>query len=77
MRFQYKDFVIDATPDFSLGEFWAHARIAPGSLNSEKQPWIVDQNDLKHCPHEAAAIEHAVTWAREWIDAGSSCDQTV
>ncbi len=75
MLFQYKGFVVDATPDFSLGEFWARARIAPGALNVPQQPWTVDQPDLGHFSREALAIEHAITWAREWVDARKGSDQ--
>jgi hypothetical protein len=40
--------VIDATPDFSLGVFSAHARAAPGAFNEQRHPSAIDQPDIGH-----------------------------
>ncbi|CAH2778782.1 MAG: hypothetical protein CBARDMAM_0970 [uncultured Caballeronia sp.] len=70
MRFQYKHFVIDAMPDFSLGEFWTYVRIAPGTLNEAEapQPVVINELDIGSFSQESAAVEHAISWARDWID---------
>ena len=68
MRFQYKRFVIDAAPDLVSGQFWAHARIAPGALNEDEQPPLIDQREIGCFSQESLAVEHAINWARGWID---------
>lgn len=68
MRFQYRHFVIDATPDVSNGEFWARARIAPGVLAGQAERCVIDQSDIGRFSREALAVEYAVNWATQWID---------
>jgi len=54
MEFAYRGWVIDATPEFSLGQFFAHARIirvspdddADTGLHIERnRAWFDDQNE--------------------------------
>ncbi|SIO45838.1 hypothetical protein SAMN05444168_4715 [Paraburkholderia phenazinium] len=68
MRFQYKHFVIDATPDLASGQFWARARIAPGALNEDEQPPLIDQREIGRFSQKSLAVEHAINWARSWIE---------
>jgi hypothetical protein len=60
--------VIDATPDLSSGKFGAHARIAPGALNEGAQPLVIDQPQIGCFSEASLAVEHAVNWARGWVD---------
>ncbi|WP_147329574.1 hypothetical protein [Paraburkholderia sp. DHOC27] len=68
MRFQYRRWTINATPDISDGGFRAHARISPGMLSGEEYLPVIDQADLGHFSREALAVEHAINWAMIWID---------
>ncbi|SDR51520.1 hypothetical protein SAMN05443245_6951 [Paraburkholderia fungorum] len=68
MRFQYKRWIIDATPDIFEGKFQARARVAPGNLADDIQPDLIDETDLGCFAREALAVEHAINWAIAWID---------
>lgn len=69
MRFHYKGFWIDPTPDRVSGDYVAHGRVvaddaAPGVESSG----IVDLIDLGRFAEESLAMEHAVDQAVKWID---------
>jgi hypothetical protein len=68
MRYTYKDFAIDATPDFSLGRFFARARITCNRCGGENDGETHDLRDLGHFEAERDAVVFARVWAVSWID---------
>jgi hypothetical protein len=64
MRYAHKGFAIDATPDFSLGTFFARARITCNRCDSETH----DLRDLGQFAAEKDAVAFARVWAISWID---------
>ena len=69
MEFKYRGWVIDPTPDFSLGRFFAHARLIHGSPDDDA---VDAEMHIEHIPawfdNEDEAIQVARQWAIEWID---------
>jgi hypothetical protein len=68
MRYAYKDFTIDATPDFSLGRFFARARIIRDRSAGKNEGETYDLRDLAECDIERDAITFAHMRAVSWID---------
>jgi len=69
MKYEYGGWVIDATPDFSLGQFFAHARIIRASPDDDVDTEMHIERNLAWFETEDEAIEVARQWAIDWIDA--------
>lgn len=69
MEFEYRGWVIDATPDFSLGQFFAHARLIRASPDDDTDTEMHIERNLAWFENQDEAIEVARQWAIEWIDA--------
>lgn len=70
MHFCYRACVINATPEFSLGRYFAHARIEQSQDLSEFGAFgSYDSGDLGDFATEADAVAFAQSWAIEWIEA--------
>ncbi|WP_168794312.1 hypothetical protein [Paraburkholderia aromaticivorans] len=69
MKYEYGGWVIDATADFSLGQFFAHARIIRTSPDDDVDTEMHIERNLAWFETEDEAIEVARQWAIEWIDA--------
>jgi hypothetical protein len=68
MEYEYGGWIIDATPAFSLGKFFAHARLARSSPESNIDTEMHIERDLAWFDTEAEAIQVARKWAVAWID---------
>ena len=69
MEFEYRGWVIDPAPDFSLGRFFAHARLIHGSPDDDADVEMHIERNLAWFDNEDEAIQVARRWAIEWIDA--------
>lgn len=69
MKYEYGGWVIDATPEFSLGQFFAHARIVRASPDDDVDTEMHIGRNLAWFETEDEAIEVARQWAIDWIDA--------
>jgi hypothetical protein len=69
MEFEYRGWVIDATPDFSLGQFFAHVRIMRASPDDDADAEMHIERNLAWFDNEDEAIQVARQRAIEWIDA--------
>jgi hypothetical protein len=69
MEYEYGGWFINAIPDFSLGKFFAHARLTPSSPESNVDTEMHIERNLAWFDNEDEAIEVARQWAIEWIDA--------
>ncbi|MEW9585033.1 hypothetical protein ABQJ48_26415 [Paraburkholderia sp. DGU8] len=69
MEFEYRGWVIDATPEFSLGQFFAHARLVRASSGDDVEPEMHIERNLAWFDDQDEAIELARQWAIEWVDA--------
>jgi hypothetical protein len=69
VEFKYRGWVIDPTPDFSLGRFFAHARLIRGSPDDDADAEMHIERNLAWFDNEDEAIHVAHRWAIEWIDA--------
>ena len=69
MEYEYGGWFINAIPDFSLGKFFAHARLTPGSPESNVDTEMHIERNLAWFDSEDEAIQVARQWAIEWIDA--------
>ncbi|SFU25994.1 hypothetical protein SAMN05192563_104517 [Paraburkholderia aspalathi] len=67
MQCGYRGWTIDATPEFSLGKFFAHARLVRVSADDEVEGEMHVERDLSYFDTEDEAIEVAQQWAFEWI----------
>jgi hypothetical protein len=67
MKCGYRGWIIDATPDFSFGKFFARARLVriPADETTDGEMHI--ERDLSYFDTEDEAIEAAQQWAFEWI----------
>lgn len=74
MQCGYRGWIIDATPDFSLGKFFAHARLVRVSTDDGVEGEMHIERDLSYFETEDEAIEVAQQWAFEWI---CECDGNV
>ena len=69
MKFKYRGWVIDPTPDFSLGQFFAHARLIRRSPDDDAGTEMHIERNIAWFDNEDEAIQLARKWAIEWIDA--------
>lgn len=69
MKYEYGGWLIDATPEFSLGQFFAHARIIRALPDDDADTEMHIERNLAWFDSEDEAIELARQWAMEWIDA--------
>ncbi|MCP2091339.1 UNVERIFIED_ORG: hypothetical protein J2Y81_007426 [Paraburkholderia sediminicola] len=67
MKCGYRGWIIDATPDFSLGKFFAHARLVRVSSDDDVDGEMHIERDLSYFDTEDEAIEVAQQWAFAWI----------
>jgi hypothetical protein len=72
MEYEYRGWVIDATPDFSLGRFFAHARLIRASPDDDADAEMHIERNLAWFDNEDEAIEVARQSAIEWIVARDS-----
>lgn len=59
MKCGYRGWIIDATPDFSLGKFFAHARLVRVSSDLDVDSEMHIERDLSYFDTEDEAIEVA------------------
>jgi hypothetical protein len=59
----YKGCAIDATPDFSLGKFFARARMTRASADADADAEIHTARDLAWFDSEDEAIQFGYQWA--------------
>jgi len=69
MEFEYRGWVIDATPDFLLGQFFARARLIRGSSDDDADAEMHIERNVAWFDNQDEAIEVARQRAIEWIDA--------
>ncbi|WP_206996544.1 hypothetical protein [Trinickia mobilis] len=71
MEFKYRGWVIDPTPDFSLGRFFAHARLIRASTDNDDgaDAEMHIERNLSWFDNEDEAVQVAHEWSIEWIDA--------
>lgn len=67
MKCGYRGWIIDATPDFSLGKFFAHARLVRASPDEDADGELHIERDLSWFDTEDEAIRVAQQWAFAWI----------
>ncbi|MGQ7932382.1 hypothetical protein [Paraburkholderia sp. D1E] len=67
MQCGYRGWIIDATPDFSLGKFFAHARLVRVSTDDEANSEVHIERDLSYFDTEEEAIQVAQDLAYAWI----------
>ena len=67
MKCGYRGWIIDAAPDFSLGKFFAHARLVRVSSDDDVEGEMHIERDLSYFDTEDEAIEVAQQWAFAWI----------
>lgn len=76
MEYEYGGWIIDATPDFSLGKFFAHARLSRSSPENDVGTEKHIERDLAWFDTEAEATQVAHRWALAWIDKRESSAAT-
>ncbi|MGF6998882.1 hypothetical protein [Paraburkholderia sp. GAS32] len=59
MEFEYRGWVIDATPDFWFGQFFAHARVIRASPVDDADAEMHIERDLARFDNQDEAIEVA------------------
>ncbi|WP_201762785.1 hypothetical protein [Paraburkholderia hospita] len=69
MKFGYSGWVVDATADFSLGQFFAYARLIRGSPDDEADAEMHIERNIAWFDNEEEATLVARQSAIEWIDA--------
>ncbi|WP_216673519.1 hypothetical protein [Paraburkholderia solitsugae] len=75
MQCGYRGWIIDATPDFSLGKYFAHARLVRASSDDQVDVEMHIERDLSYFDTEDEAIEVAQQWAFAWVcERGGSVD---
>jgi hypothetical protein len=67
MKCGYCGWIIDATPEFSLGKFFAHARLVRSSPDEDVDGDMHIERNLSWFDTEEEAIEAAQQWAFVWI----------
>ncbi|MFM0699544.1 hypothetical protein [Paraburkholderia sediminicola] len=67
MECGYRGWIIDATPDFSLGKYFADARLVRVSTDDDVDGEMHIERDLAYFDTEDEAIELAQQWAFAWI----------
>ncbi|TDN61391.1 hypothetical protein [Paraburkholderia sp. BL10I2N1] len=69
MECGYRGWIIDATPNFSIGKFFAHARLVHASTDDDAADCEMHiERNLAWCDTEEEATEVAQQWAFEWIN---------
>ncbi|NPT45591.1 hypothetical protein GNZ12_30575 [Paraburkholderia sp. 1N] len=68
MEFEYRGWVIDATPDFLLGQFFAHARLIRASPDDDADAEMHIERNLAWFENQDDAIQAAYQCAIVWID---------
>lgn len=68
MQYKHGGWNIDATPDFSLGKFFARARLTRTSPGNNGDSEIHVGRDLAWFDSEDEAVQFARRWAIAWID---------
>jgi hypothetical protein len=68
MLYEYGGWIIDATPDFSFGKFFAHARLTRVSSEDGEEPEMHIERDIAWFESEGLAVQFAHQWAIAWID---------
>jgi hypothetical protein len=69
MKYEYGGWIIDATAEFSLGQFFARARLIRLSPDDEADAEMHIERNLAWLENEDEAIQVARRWAIQWIDA--------
>ena len=67
MKCGYRGWIIDATPDFSLGKFFARARLVRVSSDDNVEGEMHIERDIAWFDTEDEAIQTAQEWAFAWI----------
>jgi hypothetical protein len=67
MNCGYRGWIIDATPDFSFGKFFAHARLVRAPTDNDVDGEMHIERNLSWFDTEDEAIEVAQQWAFAWI----------
>ncbi|MFM0731107.1 hypothetical protein PQQ52_11515 [Paraburkholderia sediminicola] len=67
MQCGYRGWIIDATPSFSLGKFFAHARLVRVSADDDVDGEMHIERHLSYFDTKDEAIEVAQDWAFAWI----------
>ncbi|MFP3563340.1 hypothetical protein [Paraburkholderia sp. SIMBA_030] len=73
MAFTYHGWIVDTTPDFSLGKFFAHARLTRASLDDDVDTEVHIERNHAWFDNEEEAIESAGQSAIAWINERDSC----
>jgi hypothetical protein len=68
MRFDYKQFHIDASPLDEGGHYYARAKIYRRASAGEQAVEVKYSGDLGDYPSDAHAFEAAQRWAIQWCD---------
>ena len=68
MQYEYGSWNIDATADFSLGKFFARARLTRISPGNDGDAEMHVGRDLAWFDSEDEAVQFAHRWAITWID---------
>jgi hypothetical protein len=68
MRFDYKQFHIDASPLDEGGHYYARAKIYRRASAGEQAVEVKYSGDLGDYPSDADAFEAAQRWAIQWCD---------
>ena len=68
MRFDYKQFHIDASPLDEGGHYYARAKIYRRAPAGEQAVEVKYSGDLGDYPSDADAFEAAQRWAIQWCD---------
>lgn len=71
MKFDYKEFHIDASPLDEGGHYYACAKIYRHAPESGDAVEVKYSGDLGDYPSDAGAIEAAQRWAIQWCDENS------
>lgn len=68
MLYEHGGWNIDATPNFSAGRYFAHARLTRVSSNDGEEPEMHIERDIAWFESESEAVQWAYQWAIGWID---------
>jgi hypothetical protein len=68
MHFHYRRCTVDATPEFSMGRYFARAKIEFFQDLSTNGTAIYESDDLGDFDSAIDAVVFARQWAIDWID---------
>ncbi|MFL9936374.1 hypothetical protein P0D88_46965 [Paraburkholderia sp. RL18-103-BIB-C] len=71
MKFDYKEFHIDASPIDEGGDYYARAKIYRRAPKGGDAVEVKYSGDLSDYPSDADAIEASQRWAIRWCDENS------